>query len=110
MLDSDFNILKGTPSVVNPPQQFGVAEKHFCNQCGCNIYGTHTYLRGMVLPATGTFNDTDWFSPDAHIFVRSKQPWVAITDNKPQFDMLYNREEVWPEKSLKRLQAHLAAK
>ena len=103
VLEKDFEILSGKPDVVYPPQKYGVAKKHFCAKCGCNIYGTHTYLKNLILPATGTFESTDWFEPQAHIFVRSKQPWVTLDKDVPQFDELYNREDVWPKDSLHRL-------
>ncbi len=103
VLDTEFRITQGETHTIHPPQKHGVATKHFGPKCGCNIYGTHTYLKGLVLPATGTFDETNWFAPDAHIYVSSKQPWVNITDGKPQFEKLYNREDVWPKESLDRL-------
>ncbi len=105
VLAQDFEILTGTPTIIKPPQEHGVAKKHFCEKCGCNIYGTHSFLKNLVLPATGTFNDTSWFQPQAHIFIRSKQPWVHINDDVPQFDKLYQRESVWPQDSIDRLTA-----
>ncbi len=103
VLEQDFEILSGSPSIVYPPQQHGIAKKHFCAKCGCNIYGTHTYLKHLILPATGAFDDTHWFSPQAHIFVGSKQPWVDIDPDIPQFEKLYERDKVWPKESIKRL-------
>ena len=109
VLASDFRITQGSTHTVNPPQKHGVATKHFCASCGCNIFGTHSYLEGLILPATGTFDETDWFAPDAHIYVKSKQPWVKIEDDKPQFEKLYDRTRVWPEASLLRLEQSLAS-
>jgi hypothetical protein len=107
VLEGDFQLLQGKPEVVHPPQQYGVATKYFCASCACNIYGTHSYLKGLVLPATGTFDDTSWFKPEAHIFTRSKQPWVEIPDGTPAFEKRYNREDVWPKQSLQRLAAQM---
>lgn len=103
VLENDFEIITGELKIVYPPQTYGVAAKHYCGNCGCNIYGTHTYLKGLVLPATGTFEDTTWFAPQAHIFTRSKQPWVEIPKGAPVFEELYDREQVWPRESLARL-------
>lgn len=105
VLEHDFEILTGKPEIVYPPQQYGVAAKHYCGKCGCNIYGTHTYLANLVLPATGTFEDTSWFEPQAHIFTRSKQPWVQIPKDIPSFEKFYDRNAVWPKDSLDRLAA-----
>lgn len=107
VLEKDFELLSGKLSVVYPPQRHGVAKKHFCASCGCNIYRTHTYLKNLVLPATGTFEDTTWFEPQAHIFVRSKQPWLELTGDYPTFEKSYTREDVWPEESLARLKSYL---
>ena len=108
MLDSDFEITQGELDTINPPQKYGIATKHFCAKCGSNIYGTHTMLPKIKLPATGTFDDNTWFAPEAHIHVQSKPAWITISGDAPQFDTFYQREEVWPQESLDRLSAALA--
>jgi len=107
VLAKDFKITQGAPAVATPPQKYGIAHKHYCSDCNCNIYGTHSMLPDIVLPATGTFNDTTWFTPQANIYVSSKQPWVKLDKDVPQFEKLYQRDEVWPKASITRLDTYL---
>tara|TARA_B110000014_G_C19906833_1_gene469175 strand:- start:542 stop:754 length:213 start_codon:yes stop_codon:yes gene_type:complete len=51
-----------------------------------------------------TLNDPNEFPPEAHIFVKDKDPWVNLTETKNCFDVMYDRENVWPEQSLKKLE------
>lgn len=103
ILRQDFQMLSGTPTVAHPPQQYGVAAIYACGDCGCAIYRTHSYLDKFVFPFPGTFDDTTWVKPQAHIYTRSKQPWVQLADDEPAFEKQYKRDDVWPEASLKRL-------
>ena len=57
----------------------------------------------------GTLDDTSWVHAQAHIFTRSKQPWVTFPDGIPVFENIYDRAAVWPEESLARLRACAAA-
>ncbi len=41
---------------------------------------------------------------EAHIFVKDKDPWINLTETKNCFEVMYDREKVWPEQSLKRLE------
>lgn len=54
------------------------------------------YIKGGTL-------DRAWLvEPDAHIFVRSKRPFVEISDGKPQFERYYDKSKVWRPESLER--------
>ena len=41
--------------------------------------------------------------PDIHIFVSSKQPWLALSADIPAVPEFYDRKEFWPAASLERL-------
>ena len=45
--------------------------------------------------------------PDAHIFTRSKLPWVMLPDGVPAFDIYYDMATQWPADSLERRRALL---
>ena len=34
----------------------------------------------------GSLDDASWLAPQAHIFTATKQPWVRISDDLPQFE------------------------
>jgi hypothetical protein len=55
-----------------------------CGRCGSLLYSV---VRGgaFVHVAMGTLADGPSIRPSAHIFVGSKAPWFAITDDLPQY-------------------------
>ncbi len=56
-----------------------------CRQCGSLLYSV---VRGgaWVHVAMGTLVDAPAIRPTHHIFVGSKAPWFAITDDLPQYE------------------------
>jgi len=40
-----------------------------------------------------------------HIYVRSKQPWVALPAGVPAFEAYYDSKTLWPAESLARRRA-----
>ena len=56
-----------------------------------------------------TLDDPTVFKPDAHIFTRSKLPWVRLADDVPAFDIYYDMKTLWPADSLKRREAILGS-
>jgi hypothetical protein len=34
----------------------------------------------------GTLDDTSWLRPQAHLWTRSAQPWVAIPEGVPRYE------------------------
>lgn len=54
---------------------------HFCPSCGVRIFHS-TVGAGMVNIKAGTLDDTGWLVPAGHIWVRSRQPFVAIADDE----------------------------
>ncbi|MEM7255333.1 MAG: GFA family protein [Pseudomonadota bacterium] len=76
---------------------------HFCSACATVLwcqYGFHQVP--IVAVRAGTLDDTSAIRPAAHIFVRSKQPWVRLDSNVPAFDEGYDRTKAWPAASLER--------
>jgi hypothetical protein len=55
-----------------------------CGRCGSLLYSV---VRGgaFVHVAMGTLAEDPSIRPSAHIFVGSKAPWFAITDDLPQY-------------------------
>jgi hypothetical protein len=100
-------VLAGTPQRVDVPRDAGPMQRIFrCPQCQTAVfseYGSQVlrYVRA------GTLDDPRDISPDVHIFARSKVAWVTLPDETPAFDVFYDRKELWPEPSLRRLEAVL---
>lgn len=55
----------------------------------------------------GTLDNPAAVTPDVHIYVRSKLPWVALPEGVPSFDAYYDSRKLWPSASLERRRAIL---
>ena len=53
----------------------------------------------------GTLDNPAALSPDVHIYVRSKLPWVALPEGVPAFEAYYDSKKLWPAASLERRRA-----
>lgn len=79
---------------------------HFCAGCGTPLWGCgQGPAAAIAFVRAGTLDDTAELRPGAHIYTRSKQAWLELPADIPQFETLYEREQVWPETSLARLAA-----
>ena len=78
---------------------------YFCTNCGTYLYCKYNIVGAQRIVAirSKTLNNPDQFPPEAHIFVKDKDQWINLKGIKNCFDTMYDREEVWSEKSLKRL-------
>ena len=65
---------------------YGDATNHnaHCERCGSLLYSV-VRDGAFVHVAMGTLVDSPSIRPTAHIFVGSKAPWFAITDDLPQY-------------------------
>ena len=78
---------------------------HRCTTCGTAVwseYGGRATIRFMRV---GTLDDPTALQPDVHIYVRSKQPWIALPDGVPAFEAYYDSRTLWPAASLERRRA-----
>ena len=76
-----------------------------CPKCATALwsdYGRRGYMR--FLRAT-TLDDPAAMPPDAHIFTRSKLPWVGLPADVPAFEVFYDMPTLWPRESLARREA-----
>jgi hypothetical protein len=60
------------------------AHNAHCRHCGSLLYSV-VRDGAFVHVAMGTLCDAPTIRPSAHIFVGSKAPWYAITDDLPQY-------------------------
>lgn len=62
--------------------------RKFCPVCGCPIvveFDRDEY-RDYVCLKAGSLDDASWLKPQVHIFTSTKQPWVHISDDLPQYE------------------------
>lgn len=76
---------------------------HFCRQCGTYVWTE--YRPGFWFVRVSALDDPGAFTPDMHIFVRSKAPWLELSGDVPVFADYYDRNLIWPPESLARFAA-----
>ena len=60
-----------------------------CAACRVLLWAEHPKFPGGILfVRLGTLDAAERFAPDAHFFVRSRHPWVAIPEGVPLFETL----------------------
>jgi hypothetical protein len=101
---SRFAVLSGEPQRVLVPTDSG--GKHWVVRCpGCltALWNEHGSLRAITrYVRVGTLDEPARCPPQAHIFVRSRQPWVPLPSDQPAFRAAYDAAKLWPERSLQR--------
>ena len=98
-------LLAGDPHPVDAPRDDGSTQRIFrCPTCEVAIFSQYGHP-GVSFVRAGTLDDPASVAPDAHIFTRSKLPWVALPDSVPAFDVYYDSKTLWPSASLERLRA-----
>ena len=101
-------LLGAEPAAISMKTESG--RPHVIFRCaGCqvalwSVYGDRHQVRFVRV---GTLDEPTALAPDAHIFVRSKQPWVGLPEGVPQFEVFYDMATLWPPESLARRQAAL---
>ncbi len=82
----------------------------FCGTCGTYVWSAFTgRFAGCRFIRVGTLDDPDSCPPDVQIFTDTKQPWVVLSEEIPQFKISYELEEWLSEESLQRLKTANAA-
>ena len=98
-------LLAGEPQPVDAPRDDGSTQRIFrCAICQVAVFSE--YGRPEVLFVRGgTLDDPSSVVPDAHIYTRSKLPWITLPDAAPAFEVYYESKALWPVASLERLKA-----
>ncbi|WP_135210896.1 GFA family protein [Vitreimonas flagellata] len=103
---SRIEILSGEPVVIDMPSPSGRGhEVHRCPKCEVALwsnYGRRTWMRFVRV---ATLDAPHAIKPDAHIFTRSKAPWVKLPEDVPAFEIYYDTPKQWSPESLTRLAA-----
>ena len=60
--------------------------RHHCAQCGTTLWLSADSYPGIVALKPGTFDDTRWFKPVAHLWTRSAQSWVVFDNSIPRYE------------------------
>lgn len=75
-----------------------------CASCGTAVFSSYLVRQGkLAYIRVGTLDDPSRCPPDVQIFTSSKQPWVPLNPDIPQFEEFYKFDDVWPADALARL-------
>ena len=66
-----------------------------CEKCKSRIYAANSARPGTISIRVGTLDDSKHMSPAAHLWVSSKQPWIAIPEGVPALDTQPQSDEEW---------------
>jgi hypothetical protein len=98
-------LLAGAPVPVDAPRDDGSTQRIFrCPTCQVAVFSEYGRPHVRFVRA-GTLDEPSGVAPDAHIFTRSKLPWVTLPESVPAFEVYYDSKALWPAASLERLRA-----
>ncbi|HZZ87636.1 MAG TPA: GFA family protein [Caulobacteraceae bacterium] len=81
---------------------------HRCPACHVALWSHYGGRRYGAFVRAGTLDQPSGVQPDAHIFTRSKQPWVNLDGGAPAFEVFYDPQTQWLPESLARRRAAAA--
>lgn len=84
--ESDLKIVKGKVSVGITDYSGIPVKRHHCEKCGTALWMSADEYPNIVALKPGTFDDTKWFKPIAHLWTRSAQPWITFDKTIPQYE------------------------
>ncbi len=100
VLEKDIEIITGEITTkMDSPR----TTAYHCTECGKVIYRTNTQFKATAWLQTNCLEDSRLLHIGAHIWVKRKDPWLALPEGIPQFDEGYHRDGVWPEASIQRV-------
>jgi hypothetical protein len=97
------NLFAGAPEPVTVPTGSGRPhDVHRCPTCRTALWSDYGRRPAVRFVRVGTLDEPAVLPPDAHIFTRSKLPWVILPKETPAFDVYYDMQALWPKSSLER--------
>jgi hypothetical protein len=101
-------LLAGDPGPVAMPTDSGRPHLIYrCSNCRTAVWSEYGGLAALRFVRVGTLDNPAALSPDVHIYVRSKLPWVTLPNAVPTFEAYYDARRLWPAASLERRRAIL---
>ena len=87
VIEEAFHLTAGQPHAVQRTADSGRVYAYWvCPDCGSCITGAPRVAGAFRGVRAGSLDDTSWLRPTAHIWTRSKQPWIALPDGDRQFE------------------------
>lgn len=100
--------VRGAATGIAAPTEDGSPQRIFrCPKCYVAVWSEYGGRSEVRFVRGGTLDVPSVVSPDVHIYVRSKLPWVRLPESVPAFDAYYDSRKIWPAASLERRKAVL---
>ena len=100
-------VTAGEPVAVDVPRDDGSTQRVYrCPDCQVAVFSEYTRPEIWFVRA-GTLDEPARVPPDAHIYTRSKLPWVTLPDETPAFESTTTRRNCGRPQSYARLKAAL---
>ena len=100
-------VLSGAPELVQTPTASGrgqlIARCPTCRVAVWSHYGSTD--DGMCFVRVGTLDNPDACPPDVHLYVGSRQSWVALPAGSPAHEGFYDPRAVWGVEGMARYKA-----
>ena len=81
----------------------------YCPECGTRLWSSFEAVPGdTILLRAGTLDDPAAVTPDVHIYIRSKLPWVRLPEGARAFEAMYKLSDVWPDETRARFRRHIS--
>jgi len=111
MIEADRVAGSGEVDVVHTPSNSGKGQKITrCPQCRIAVWSSYSGAGDAIrFVRVGTLDQAFRLPPDIHIYTSTKQPWVVLPAGTPAVSEYYDRNAYWPQQSLQRREALLAA-
>lgn len=112
MIEADrVSLLRGAPEAVLTPSESGSGQTVWrCPICQVALWSNYAGAGpGVHFVRVGTLDDSAACPPDAHIFTRSKLPWVILPEGAPVFDIFYDPAIQWSADTQARMAAARSA-
>lgn len=94
---ADLNIA-GELDVGEYDQPSGARSRIFgCARCKARIYAVNDQREGMASLRCGTLDNSASFVPAAHVWVKSKQPWISLPEGAKIMDEQPHSAQEWIE-------------
>jgi hypothetical protein len=101
-------LLSREPEPVAVPTESGRPHDIYrCSICHTAVWSDYGRRPALRFVRVGTLDQPAALPPDAHIFTRSRLPWIELPKSVPAFDIYYDMEVLWPAASLQRRRAIL---
>ncbi len=103
---SRIEMLAGDLVVIEMPSPSGRGhEVHRYPTCDVALWSNYGRRTWMLFVRVATLDEPHAIKPDAHIFTRSKAPWVTLPADAPAFEVYYDMSKQWSPESLARREA-----